>query len=390
MAVGRYSPHLIAFLLCTSAAAASPLPASSAAAMPTSATAAAIDRVAGEAIKERVAAGAVVGVADGDTLFVRGYGFADLENRVPVTERTVFRIGSVTKQFTTAALLLLQERGKLSLDDTLDRYFPTFPRGGEVTLRQLATHTSGIHNYTADGFFREAARQDRPTDAMVDYIARQEKPFDFEPGTAWNYSNSGYVLLGAVIEKVAGVPYSVFLDQNILGPLALKDTAVDDLAEIVPGRAHGYEADKEAPAGFVNTSFLSMSAAAAAGAMRSTPADMLAWHRALFGGKLLKPESLAAMTEPARLKDGRLTSAGRLPGRQATPPSDYALGLTVAREEGRRMIGHGGSINGFNATLHTYPDEGVTIVLLTNTSGAAYATAPALAKAYFQARALPR
>ena len=154
---------------------------------------------------------------------------------------------------------------------------------------------------------------------------------------------------------------------------------MDDLAEIVPGRAHGYEADKEALAGFVNTSFLSMSAAAAAGAMRSTPADMLAWHRALFGGKLLKPESLAAMTEPARLKDGRLTSAGRLPGRQATPPSDYALGLTVAREEGRRMIGHGGSINGFNATLHTYPDEGVTIVLLTNTSGAAYATAPALA-----------
>lgn len=349
---------------------------------------AAIDRIVNEAVRNRTLAGAAVGVAyDGRIVFVRGYGSADLENRVPVGANTVFRIGSVTKQFTAAAVLKLADQGKLSVDDPLSKYFPNFPRGAEVTLRQLLNHTSGISNYTGNGFFVENARKEWPTEAMATFIAGQKPVYGFEPGSAWNYSNSGYILLGGVVEKVSGKSFAAYLKDEILTPLALRDTAIDDLQTVIPNRARGYDKPKGPNMGFTNATFLSMSAAAAAGAMRSTASDLVKWHSALFSGRVLKPASLALMIEPGRLKDGRVSSAGwSAEMAKALPPAEYGFGLFTGNSYGRRSVGHGGSINGFNTWMETFPDDRITMVLLTNTNGAAAETGRKLADAFFKAR----
>lgn len=347
----------------------------------------AVDRAAAKLLADRALTGMGVGVArDGKIVLLKGYGAANLEDREPVTAQTVFRIGSISKEFAAASILLLAERGRLSVDDRLSKYLPDFPRGDEVTLRELLNHTSGIHNYTAvPDFMPVMGVRDLTTAEMIRYIAQQTPTFDFAPDTGWNYSNSGFFLLGAVVEKVSGMPYAQFLQDNILAPQGLRDTAIDDLAQIVPARARGYDKQAAAPTGFVNAGFISMSVAAAAGAVRSTPGDLLRWHAALLGGKVLKPESLAMMLKPGRLKDGRLASAARMGAGDKPATADYGFGISVGEQNGRRTIGHGGAINGFNSSLTTYPDAKLTVVVLTNTSGAAATAAPAVAEAVFSA-----
>jgi D-alanyl-D-alanine carboxypeptidase len=348
-----------------------------------------VDRVAAELIAGHVTAGFSVAIfRDGQPLLVKGYGHANLEDGAPATAETVFRVGSITKEFTAAAILLLAERGKLSVDDPLGKYLPDFPRANEVTLRQLLNHTSGIRNYTDEAFIADAALRDMTTEQMDAYIARQQPLFDFEPQTGWNYSNSGFFLLGAVIEKVSGQSYAEFLEQNVLTPLGLKDTRVDVLSEIVPHRATGYVKAEKAPSGFANAGYIAMGAAGAAGAIRSTAGDLARWHIALLGGRLLKPESLALMLQPGKLKDGRLASTARKtdPAARPTGTSDYGFGITIAERDGRRSIGHGGSINGFNSSLQTYPAERMTIAILTNTLPAAGAVSAAIVKAVLPAR----
>lgn len=348
---------------------------------------AAIDRVVEDALRERLLAGAVVGIWEkGAPRLVRGYGFADLESTATMDANTVFRIGSITKPFTATALLMLAEQGKLSIDDPLSRFFPEFPRARDVTLRQLLNHTSGLHNYTALKDFERAERQDYSTAEMVAFIAGMPKPYDFEPGTGWNYSNSGYVLLGAVIEKVAGQPLDKFLQTRIFDRLELRDTAIDDTVQIVPRRARGYERSRTSPSGFENTSYTSMSVAGGAGAMRSTATDLLRWQEALFRGELLKPDTLAHMIEPARLKDGRLSSEGRAQRAPNARPLEYGLGIMITELEGRRAIGHTGSINGYNAWILRFPQHDVAFVVLTNTSAGALRIGPSLFKAFFDAR----
>lgn len=346
-----------------------------------------VDAVAARALANGSAAGLAIGVSrDGRPVLLRGYGFANLEDRTPVTADTVFRIGSITKEFTAASILLLAERGKLSVDDPLAKYLPGFPRGNEVTLRQLLTHTSGIHNYTALPDFATAiSHRELSTAGMVDVIARQQPLFDFAPGTKYSYSNSGFLLLGAVIEKVSGQPYAAFVEANVLTPLGLRHTRPDVAAEVVPGRAGGYERAKGAGGGFTNADYISTTTAASAGAMRSTVGDLLRWHEALLGGKLLRPQSLRMMLSPGRLKDGRLASTTAPASPDGSPPPDYGFGIEVGTRHGRRMIGHGGAINGFNASLQTYPDQRTTIVLLANTGGGAYTLAPTLADAVLDA-----
>lgn len=347
--------------------------------------AAAVDRAAAALIRDRATAGLVVAVSQGGRpVLVKGYGMADLEQGTPATAQTVFRIGSVTKEFTAAAVLLLAERGKLSVDDRLAKYLPDFPRAREVTLRQLLNHVSGIHNYTsAPDFMTNESVRNESTAGMVAYIARQRPLFDFEPGTAWSYSNSGFLLLGAVIEKVTGQSYAQFVRANIFEPLGLDHTRVDDLAEIVPHRASGYDKAAQTPTGFANAGYIAMGAAASAGAIRSTGEDLLAWHAALLGGKLLKPESLAMMLAPGRLGDGRLASAARVGAKGEPVTSDYGFGITVGRQKGRRTIGHGGAINGFNSSIETYPDDKLTVVMLVNTTGAVPTAAEPILDAVF-------
>jgi D-alanyl-D-alanine carboxypeptidase len=360
-------------------------------AQPAQPAAAALDKVINQAVADRTFVGAAVGVAEnGKVVLARGYGLADLEDRAPVTDKTVFRIGSITKQFTAALILRLADQGKLSISDPLSKYFPDFPRAKEVTLQQLLSHTSGISTYTNPKSAEEyvaLARTEWTSDSLIAHIAAEKPGYDFDPGTGWAYSNSGYILLGAIIEKVSGKSYKDFLTTEILTPLGLKDTTMDDYAEIVPNRAHGYAKSATSPSGFANPDFLTLSGAGPAGAMRSTVSDMLAWHTALFGGKVLKPQSLAVMTTPTRLKDGRLSSAGRAKPDWAPAGTEYGLGLFIHDMDGLKSIGHGGAIPGFNAWLETYPDKHTTIVLLSNGDfPAAEGTGPKVAKAYFDAR----
>lgn len=331
---------------------------------------AAVDAVAAKALADKAVAGfAVAVVEDGRVRLARGYGMADLEHGVPATADTVFRIGSITKEFTAAAVLKLVEQGKLSLGDRLAKYLPAFPGAGEVTIEQLLAHTSGIRNYTSVPGFLPQSPREFTSDEMVSLIAGASPLYDFAPGTGWAYSNSGYYLLGQVIEKASGQPYAAFVKANLLDPVGLTRTRPDDMAEIVPARAAGYDKAPAAPGGFGNASHLSLSVAGPAGAMRSTVGELARWHEALLGGRVLKPATVARMIAPGRLTDGRLASAARAPapGQPAGATSDYGLGISTSQRDGRRAIGHGGSINGFNAAVQTFPARRTTVVLLTNT-----------------------
>ncbi|HEX7115917.1 MAG TPA: serine hydrolase domain-containing protein [Steroidobacter sp.] len=353
----RQTPSLLTLLLAALAAFSPPGRADD-----LSPTAAAIDQVARAAI----AAGEVPGLQiaiykDGVPLLVKGYGLANLELNVPVNDDTVFRIGSITKQFTAAALLLLQEEGKLSLDDKLAKYYPGFPGAADISLKQMLHHTSGLRNYTAEESFRRLdQKQMMPTDQWVEYFARMPKTQDFEPGTAYSYSNTGYFLLGAVIEKVEGKPLAAVFRDRFFVPLGMAHTALDDEKDIVPGRAAGY--DNDAQGKFRNADFISLSAVGAAGAIRSTASDLVRWNNALFGGKVLTPASFQAMITPGKLNDGRTSSSVK----KSELDGEYGLGLVLTSLEGRRCIRHHGAIRGFSSVLQQFPEERLTIALLFN------------------------
>jgi D-alanyl-D-alanine carboxypeptidase len=335
----------------------------------------------------RVAGAAVAILRNGKLVFVKGYGRANLEFGAPVTPKTVFRIGSLTKQFTAAGVLLLAEQGKLKIDDKLSLYLPNFPRASEVTLRDLLDHTSGIHNFTEGPVIDKISTSGVTVDQLVADIAGQSPLYDFEPGQAWWYSNSNYALLGAVIEKVSGKTWADFMKTAIFDKLGMADTAADEARDVVPGRASGYGLIDGAPGKFRNSEFTDMSVPYAAGALRSTAVDMARWNAALFGGQLLKPESLKEMLAPGRLRNGaeNQTAIAWPGGKAFAPPAGYvpgpyAFGLEHHVENGRRIVGHDGSIAGFDALMETYADDGLTIIVLTNTNGAAHPLEAKVAK----------
>ena len=335
----------------------------------------------------RVAGAAVAVLRGGKLVFAKGYGRANLELAAPVNAKTVFRIGSLTKQFTAAGVLLLAEQGKLKIDDKLSSYLPNFPRANEVTLRDLLDHTSGIHNFTESPVIDKISTSGATVEGLIADIAAQSPLYDFEPGTGWWYSNSNYALLGAVIQKVSGKTWGAFMKSEIFDKLGMADTAADDARDIIFGRASGYSLIGGVPGRFRNADFTDMSVPYAAGALRSTAQDMARWNAALLGGKLLKPESLREMLAPGRLRNGAETqTAIAWPGGKAFPPpagyvpGPYAFGLNHHSEDGRRIIGHDGSIAGFDAVMQTYVDEGLTIIVLTNTDGAAHPLEKKVAK----------
>lgn len=334
----------------------------------TAAMAAAIDRAAQAAITAGESPGLQIAVfKDGSPVLVKGYGSANLELNVPVTNDSVFRIGSVTKQFTAAALLKLEEEGKLSTSDKLSKYYPKYPRAADVTLAQMLHHTSGLHSYTddADLLGREAAVT-LTTDEWVERFARMPKTQDFEPGTGWHYSNTAYFLLGGVVEKVTGKPLAAVLKERFFTPLGMSRTALDDESDIVPGRAAGYDA--EAPGKFTNARMISMTVPGGAGAMRSSASDLVKWNAALFGGKVLQPASFQAMIAPGRLNNGQLSSTA-MPKVEGSERGEYGYALGVGKVEGHARIGHGGGIYGFNSSLQEFPADRVTIVVIANGIG---------------------
>lgn len=291
--------------------------------------------------------GSVLVIKDGHTLIDQGYGSADLEWTVPDSPTTKFRLGSITKQFTAASVLLLQERGKLSIDNPVSKYMPDAPAAwSKITIYNVLTHTSGIPSFTGFPDYRTTEWKDT---TPAELVARfRDKPLDFEPGTKFNYSNSGYVLLGYLIEKISGQTYAEFLQQNIFIPLGMKDTGIDSNAAILPQRAQGY---RRTPHGIEHDGYISMTIPFSAGALYSTTTDLVKWEQGLFGGKVLKPESLAKMTTPFK--------------------SGYGCGIFIRTVDGHKLITHGGGIEGFNTSLNYYPDDKLTVIVLGNLTGGA-------------------
>ena len=291
--------------------------------------------------------GSALVARNGAVVLSKGYGSANLEWDIPNTPTTKFRLGSVTKQFTAASILLLEERGKLSVNDPVRKYIPDAPAAWDkVTIYHLLTHTSGIPSFT--GFPEYGPTEALPTTPEKLVARFRDKPLEFQPGEKWNYSNSGYVLLGYLIEKITGESYAKFVRENIFEPLAMKDSGYDSNSAILPHRASGYT---PSPTGPQNAGFVHMSIPHAAGALYSTTEDLLRWELGLFGGKLLKPESLVKMTTP--FKD------------------DYAFGLSVHGEGKHKVIEHGGGIEGFNTQLSYYPESKLAVIVLGNLNGGA-------------------
>jgi CubicO group peptidase (beta-lactamase class C family) len=277
----------------------------------------------------------------------KGYGFANLEWNIPNTPTTKFRLGSVTKQFTAASIFLLQERGKLNINDPVKKYMPDAPAAWDkITIYNLLTHTSGIPSFTS---FPEYPKWEPFATTATEAVARfRDKPLDFQPGEKWDYSNSGYLLLGYLIEKISGGSYEQFVRENIFTPLGMKDSGYDSNSAIIAHRASGYSPGKD---GLENTGFIHMSIPHAAGALYSTTEDLLKWEQGLFGGKVLSPASLETMTKPFK--------------------NDYACGLFVVTKDGHKIIDHGGGIEGFNTELKYFPDDKLTVIVLANVNGQA-------------------
>jgi CubicO group peptidase (beta-lactamase class C family) len=298
-------------------------------------------------VADKTFMGTVLVAKDGKTIIDQGYGSADLEWNIPNTPAVKFRLGSLTKQFTAASILLLEERGKLKVEDPISKYMPDAPPAwSKITIYHVLTHTSGIPSFTS---FPDYATTEWKDTTPTELVARfRDKPLDFEPGTKFSYSNSGYVLLGYLIEKISGQTYADFLQQNIFTPLNMTDTGIDSNSAIIPQRAQGYT---PSPHGVHHAGYISMTIPLSAGAIYSTTGDLLKWEQALYGGKLLTPASLTKMTTPFK--------------------SDYAFGLSVRTVDGHKIITHNGGIEGFNTSLNYYPDDKLVVIVLGNLNGGA-------------------
>ena len=301
--------------------------------------------------------GVVLVAKDGQPVFRRAYGLAEREWEIPNTPQTHFRIGSLTKAFTAAAVLILAEAGRLGLDDPIRRLVPGLPEAWEgVSLRHLLQHRSGIINFTAlPNYYDQIARVDHTPGQIVALVASE--PLLFPPGERFEYSNTNYVLLGMAIEAASGLPYPHYLREKILTPLGLKETGYDDLTAILPRRASGYRRGR---AQWRNAVPMAASSAYAAGALYSTVDDLLAWNEALGSTRLLSAASRAAMFDDRGTGYGLGWFVSRAFARPGEPGS------------GHRVFGHAGSIPGFLSINDLYPDDRLSVIVLSNTE-----TAPA-------------
>jgi CubicO group peptidase (beta-lactamase class C family) len=296
---------------------------------------------------------AVIVTKDRQVLLRKGYGLANLEWALPVTPDTVFRIGSVTKQFTAVAILMLVEQGKINLQDSIEKFLPGYPTHGHtIAVEHLLTHTSGIKSYTGMKEWRSEWGRDFSIDELIDFFKFQ--PMDFAPGQRWNYNNSAYFMLAAIIEKASGISYDQFLQKNILEPLGLKQTCLELPGRIIPKRAAGYE---KGPAGFSNAAYISMTQPLSAGGMVSTVDDLACWDATLYEDRLISPASLCRAHTPYRLPDGSST--------------DYGYGWGIHHYEELEMIEHGGGIHGFSCHVMRVPSSRVFAAVLTNSGNPA-------------------
>lgn len=304
------------------------------------------DYLRAQMTEHRIPGLALTILQNGKPVKTAAYGFADLEQQVPVQPETVFEIGSITKQFTAAGILLLAQEGKLSVDDKISRHLKHTPEAwAGITIRHLLTHGSGIKNYTGlPGF--ELTRHLTQEQFIA---ALRDRPLDFAPGESFSYCNSGFNLLGYIIENVSGTNYWSFLRTKIFQPLGMKATTDRLPLRLVPHRAHGYEQTNQV---WINRDY-DLTDIFAAGAMMSTVGDLARWSAALDGEELLSAATKQMMWTPAANTRNRQTK--------------YGLGWFLDTVAGRRNIGHGGATSGFSASIQRFPDEQLAVILLTNT-----------------------
>jgi len=293
----------------------------------------------------------VIVTRDGKTVLRKAYGMADVAAKVKMRPEMTLRLGSITKQFTATAILLLAEEGKLKLSDPITTFLPDYPMQGKtITIEHLLTHTSGIVNYTSKPDYVGGMTRDLTPAAMIDSF--KNDPLDFEPGTRMSYSNSGYFLLGAIIEKVSGQSYARFVEQRIFKPLGMTHTAYEGSERVKPGRAAGHSMGE---GGFKAAAPLSMTQPYAAGSLVSTVDDLAKWDAAISAGKLLKRENWNRAMTAYQLADGK--------------PTGYGYGWAIGALRGTPLISHGGAINGFSTFALRLPEKKVYVAVLGNSDG---------------------
>jgi len=310
-----------------------------------------LDALVGASYKPNEPGATVIVVKDGKTLLRKAYGIADTKGMKPMEAGMVLRLGSITKQFTAVGILMLAEEGKLALTDDITRFFPDYPaKGKKITVEHLLTHTSGIASYTSRTDYPLTMGRDVTPAQMIDSF--KNDPLDFEPGTAYRYNNSGYFLLGAIIEKVSGMPYAKFVEQRIFVPLGMKDTAYEGYERSKTAHAAGHTQGAQ---GYEHSTPLSMSQPYAAGSLVSSVDDLARWDAAVSQGKLLKPASWKRAFTPYTLADGK--------------PTGYGYGWQVGSLQGVPVVSHGGGINGFSTYALRLPEQKVFVAVLSNADG---------------------
>lgn len=332
-----------------------------------------VDAFVREFMRSRKIPGAAITVLrNGRAVMTAGYGIANLEMDVGVSAHTVFEIGSMTKQFTATAVLMLVDAGRLSLEDSLAQYIPDLPdawRG--IRLRHLLRHTSGLHDWEGDSAF--SFRRQYSLREFISFVARH--PLDFEPGTRFNYTNSAYPLLGAVVEKVSGVPYERFVEERIFKPAGMVESRFRREGEIVPRRASGF-VDRNGI--LMHGETLRPSILAPNGLILSTAADMERWMHAQRNNRLLSPATANVMATPTQFNDSTTFKGG-------------GIAWFFTTSHGRRAMVHNGStVAGFSSVIYRYPDDDLSLVVLFNIDrgDAVNVLATAIADYYLRGRTL--
>jgi CubicO group peptidase (beta-lactamase class C family) len=310
-----------------------------------------VDSIMSALVGAATPGGAVIVIQDGKAVHQKGYGFANVETKAPITTTTTFDLASVSKQFTAMAIMILAERGKLGYDDPVTKFFPEFPAyAGKITVRHLLNHTSGLPDYMGVFQRRPPGISAEPTsrEAMT-MLAQVAEPL-FAPGEKYQYSNSGYVLLGQIAEKASGLSLPAFLKANVFDPLGMSATVVtDQIPANVANRAISYAPDGD---GFKNVDYTPLNRVYGDGNVNTSVEDMYKWDQALYTERLVKQSTLAEAFTPGKLNSGSFT--------------DYGFGWTIANVNGLKVLMHGGSWAGFRTSITRIPTERFSVVVLSN------------------------
>jgi len=297
--------------------------------------------------------GATVLVAkEGEVIYRKAFGLANLELQVPMVAENVLEIGSMTKQFTSVSILMLMEEGKLNLDDPITKFLPEYPTDGNIiTVHHLLNHTSGIKSYTSMRPFFEKARTDMSPIEIIDFF--KDEPMDFDTGEEYRYNNSAYIILGYIIEEIAGISYAEFIDSRIFKPLGMEHSFYGSKTQLIPNRAYGYQPTREG--GYQNAAYLSMTLPYAGGSLMSNVDDLLIWQQAIHNNTLITAESKKRAFTNGSLNNG--------------DPINYGYGYSINEIAGIPSIEHGGGIFGYECYATYVPSEDLYAVILTNRNG---------------------